>query len=171
MFLCGLNVAQSVARSYKDENLIMDLPLPNGDWVQRQEKEKGILNIIWKKNRSNDFAMTIIWYWEFMPSNTYYKDGSDNTSKDDCDIYSSTVISEQSSNGYQSMTWESICQQDDEDYTKILFKLIIGNDSSYLLKRLWSKEPKKYDWNVWLDYFKSVIVCDSRGDQHPCPAD
>jgi len=166
VFLHGCALTQQVL---ENENLLQDLPLPGGEWTQYQTKNEDALLITWKKSGSEEVAMTGVVYG-FIKTAAYLKEWVETPEKESCDKLASTVISEQPSNGYQSIVWKTICQKEDGFFVKKLHKVISGNDSAYLLKRVWMNEPDEDDWNIWLDYFNEVIVCDSRDDQHPCPA-
>jgi hypothetical protein len=165
-FLYGCVTTQPNQQNTKKESLLQDFPLPNGEWTSY--KKKGGNDIVWEEKGSGDIAMTSVIYGEIVEP-SHFREMIDKKGRNLCDKYSSRVISEQPSNGYPSIVWTTVCQQN-EFYNKRLYKRITGNDSGYLLMRLWLIEPEKEDWDVWLDYFNEVIVCDPRREQHPCPA-
>ena len=151
-----------------NENLLQNFPLPNGEWVSRQKKSGNMLEIRWSQSHSKDLAQTFIIYGARREVSAY-KEGDDKAGKQDCENFESNVIDGREENGYPALTWYSECRKANGYYSKTLSKVIRGNDSAYILRRIWRDTPQESDWQGWLDYYKDVTVCDSRGRGHPCP--
>jgi hypothetical protein len=49
------------------------------------------------------------------------------------------------------------------------FKAIAGNDSFYVVQKAFKFEPTDEQVGHWLDYLKSVVVCDTRLAERACP--
>jgi len=168
VFLYGCATTQTNQQSFSNENLLQSIPLPNGEWTAYQKKEKNMLETMWKKEGSGDFAKTFVLYNE--TSNTMsYKESDDGFGRKNCDEFKSEILKNETENGYPALTWYSECKRIDGFYTKTINKAIKGNDSTYVLKRVWRNKPEENDWNTWVDYYAKIIACDSRGNNHPCP--
>ena len=50
------------------------------------------------------------------------------------------------------------------------FKAIQGNDSLYVLQKVFKYEPSRDEIVKWTLYLKNVSVCDSRIAERACPA-
>ena len=152
-----------------NENLLQNFPLPNGEWDSRQKKSGNILEIRWAQRNSKDLAQTFIISGAKREVSAY-KDGDDKAGKQDCDNFESDAIDDREENGYPTLTWYSECRKANGYYSKTLSKVIRGNDSAYILRRIWRRAPQEADWQAWLGYYQDVKVCDSRSPDHPCPA-
>jgi hypothetical protein len=52
---------------------------------------------------------------------------------------------------------------------KTWFKAIKGNDSFYVVQKAFKFDPSKEQIAQWMQYFRSVAVCDTRLADRPCP--
>jgi len=74
-------------------------------------------------------------------------------------------------NGYPFAIWIQICPLNQStgkpEYT--WFKAIKGNDSFYVVQKAFKFKPPEEQIPKWMQYLRSVIVCDARRNDHPCP--
>jgi len=74
-------------------------------------------------------------------------------------------------NGYPFSIWIQVCPLNPStgkpEYT--WFKAIKGNDSFYVVQKAFKFQPSEKQNTKWMQYFHSIIVCDSRLKGHPCP--
>ena len=79
-------------------------------------------------------------------------------------------IGEGVENGYPFVMWSLGCPMmanGKPEYT--WYKAIKGNDSFYLVIKSFRKDPTTEQEAKWLEYFKSIIVCDPRIPDQSCP--
>jgi hypothetical protein len=74
-------------------------------------------------------------------------------------------------NGYPFSIWLQTCplNQSTGKPEKTWFKAIKGNDSFYVVQKAFRFDPSNEQVVQWMKYFRSVIVCDSRLPDRPCP--
>ncbi len=74
-------------------------------------------------------------------------------------------------NGYPFSIWVQACplNQATGKPEKTWFKAIKGNDSFYVVQKAFKFDPSKEQIAKWMQYFRSVAVCDTRLADHPCP--
>jgi hypothetical protein len=74
-------------------------------------------------------------------------------------------------NGYPFSLWLQTCplNQSTGKPEKTWFKAIKGNDSFYVVQKAFRFDPSNEQVVHWMKYFRSVIVCDSRLPDRPCP--
>ena len=49
------------------------------------------------------------------------------------------------------------------------FKALQGSDSFYMVQKAFKFAPSQEQISRWMGYLKSVMVCDSRRPESPCP--
>lgn len=74
-------------------------------------------------------------------------------------------------NGYAFSIWLQACplNQSTGKPEKTWFKAIKGNDSFYVVQKAFKFDPSKDQITQWMQYFRSVMVCDTRLADRPCP--
>lgn len=74
-------------------------------------------------------------------------------------------------NGYSFSIWVQACplNQATGKPEKTWFKAIKGNDSFYVVQKAFKFNPSKEQIAQWMQYFRSVAVCDTRLADRPCP--
>ncbi|WP_139198242.1 hypothetical protein [Syntrophus gentianae] len=74
-------------------------------------------------------------------------------------------------NGYPFAIWMQVCTLNPStgkpEYT--WFKAIKGNDSFYVVQKAFKFNPSGKQITQWMQYFRSIIVCDTRLKGHSCP--
>lgn len=74
-------------------------------------------------------------------------------------------------NGYSFSIWVQACPLNPVTGKpeQTWFKAIKGNDSFYLVQKAFKFDPSKEQIAQWMQYFRSVAVCDTRLADRPCP--
>ena len=74
-------------------------------------------------------------------------------------------------NGYAFSIWLQTCplNQSTGKPENTWFKAIKGNDSFYLVQKAFKFAPSKEQVTQWMRYFRSIMVCDTRLADRPCP--
>lgn len=74
-------------------------------------------------------------------------------------------------NGYAFSIWLQTCplNQSTGKPEVTFFKAIKGNDSFYLVQKAFKFDPSKEQVVQWMQYFGSVMVCDTRLADRLCP--
>lgn len=155
-----------------NENLLLDLPLPSGEWdvYQNQEEGSNLLETRWVSKTSDDLVQTFILYKTPNGDVNQSKVIDNALGRENCDkVFESDVISDKVENGYQQLTWYTLCKTNSGFYSKAIHKSIAGNDSMYEFKRIFRSEPTASDWEIWSEYISSIKVCDSRLPDQACP--
>lgn len=81
------------------------------------------------------------------------------------------TVSNGEENGYLFSVWQQICPLNSSSgkFEKALFKAIKGNDSFYVVEKTFRFDPPEEKVSQWMEYLRTVIVCDTRAADHPCP--
>lgn len=82
-----------------------------------------------------------------------------------------TPITQGEENGYAFSIWLLTCplNKSTGKPENTWFKAIKGNDSFYVVQKAFKLEPSKEQITEWMQYFRSVMVCDTRLADRPCP--
>ena len=74
-------------------------------------------------------------------------------------------------NGYAFSIWLQACplNQSTGKPEKTWFKAIKGNDSFYVVQKAFKFDPSKEQITQWMQFFRSIMVCDTRLADRPCP--
>lgn len=89
---------------------------------------------------------------------------------ENCPNFTSEVLEQEPENGYSMIVWRQSCQPSDELTFHSLHKAVLGNDSLYVLNKIWKYEPSNRIRRRWESYFEDVYVCDPVRTEHPCRA-
>jgi hypothetical protein len=93
------------------------------------------------------------------------------SSRSNCSGGTFKPIAKNSENGYPVMVGLRFCPNDPKtgkpEFTWI--KAIKGNDSFYVVQKAFRFEPNKEQITQWMRYLRSVMVCDTRLQEHACP--
>lgn len=87
-----------------------------------------------------------------------------------CEDSRFSTIKKGQKNGYPFSIWLQICPHNPATGQPEItwFKAIQGNDSFYVIQKTFRFEPSTEQGRQWLDYLKSVEVCDTRLPNSPC---
>ena len=143
------------------ENLIQPLPFPGNGWVAYGKVDGSVEQYRWISSEENGQVDTSVakgarrdlaGYLEF----------DVNLARSKCSAVEREVVAEAPANGYLSATWHTRCELGEGRIRSILQKAIQGQDSFYLVKRIWPDPPTRADYTAWREYLETVVVCDTR---------
>ena len=170
LVLCGL-YSFVVASELVNENLLMNLPLPEGEWQMGQGKvDKNTLENRWTALDEGAMMQVFIMYNqpEYKPGVSKQVDME--VGKKNCDKhFVSQDITSAMQGGYPQLTWFTECKTSGGFYSKSIQKVIVGKDSRYEIKKIFYQPPNLKRWQLWLDYLSEISVCDSRDKKKLCP--
>lgn len=88
-----------------------------------------------------------------------------------CKDSSIAPITNGEENGYAFSLWLQVCpiNQATGKPEKTWLKAIKGNDSFYVVQKAFKFNPSEQQIVEWMQYFRSIMVCDTRHAEHPCP--
>jgi hypothetical protein len=74
-------------------------------------------------------------------------------------------------NGYGFEVWMQDCPKNEQTGKpeRVWFKAIKGNDSFYLVQKAFRFLPEQDQATRWIQYLRSIQVCDSRLPDRSCP--
>jgi hypothetical protein len=89
-----------------------------------------------------------------------------------CDGATSAPIAEGDENGYAFAVWIQDCPLNKSSGTpeRAFPKAIAGHDSLYVVQRAYRSEGTGEQATTASRFLRGVRVCDTRTDEHPCPA-
>lgn len=165
---CGATSKKSVL---KNEQLLQTLPLPEGTWEVYQRKPSGnVLQTTWLMPSTKDLLQVFVVYGDGKADLQLVMDGDSKIGRKNCEVlFSSSVVSSNNVNSYPQLTWQSECKTQSGFYSMSMHKAIAGNDSLYMVKRIFKSKPSDVTWRLWSDYLGTISLCDSRRKSHPCP--
>jgi hypothetical protein len=155
--------------SYKDENILLNLPIPESGWTFRPGKKDGDDVEVWAKER--EWFRVDILHGRGRQIPERFQSGVDeaarkNLTKD----FESTVLKKGFVNNYPMMLWQTSATLNSGSKVFNLFLYIEGNDAGYWVNRRWlNLDVSQADKESWIKYLSSISVCDSRSTEHPCP--
>ncbi|HET9908252.1 MAG TPA: hypothetical protein VFQ23_16495, partial [Anaerolineales bacterium] len=88
-----------------------------------------------------------------------------------CQDSASYPVADGTENGYNFVLWQLYCPLNPSTQ-KVEFtylKAIQGNDSFYLVQVAFRHEPTSDEITEWMNYLRTVQVCDSRIPESACP--
>lgn len=175
---CGLSLALlagNAKAAMEDENLLQ--PLPSGFKIANQQhNSRGALTEMVPSTESVDdwtrMVTTQIYFGSQGPSFDAYQSSMEERWKAACDIAEAAPITSGKENGYDFRIWMQSCHFNDKKRPPEItwFKMIQGNDSSYVVQVAFHTELEKSQVIQWMKYLKEVTVCDSRLRERACPA-
>ncbi len=175
---CGLALlllAGSAAAALQDENLLQ--PLPDGFKVgNQQHNDHAALTEMVPSNESVDqwtqMVTTQIYFDRGALSFDNYQAQMEQRWKGACDSVDSQPVTSGKENGYDFRLWVQSCHFNDPKHPPEVtwFKMIKGNDSTYVVQVAFHADPQKDQVVHWMKYLRGVTVCDTRLKDRPCPA-
>ncbi len=88
-----------------------------------------------------------------------------------CQGSESYPVADGAENGYNFVLWQMYCPLNPStqkvEYTYL--KAMQGNDSFYLVQVAFRYEPSSDEITQWMNYLRTVQVCDSRIPERACP--
>lgn len=157
-----------------DENLLQNLP--NGYKVDFQSKQRNMVMTEWVPHTETvknwtEMVTTQIFLGMKNASPEQYQALMAKSWLAACKGGEVAPIAKGVENGYAFSIWVQTCplNQLTGKPENTWFKAIKGNDSFYLVQKAFRFDPSKDQITQWMQYFRSVIVCDTRLADRPCP--
>ena len=156
------------------ENLLMSLP---DGFVPAYHNQKGSVAISEMipsgetlDHWSEIHTMLVLYGGGNLPIDAYVERVGQSFRKD-CDMADTVPIASGTENGYKFAFWLQNCSYFDRKKPPetTWFKMINGNDSSYVVQHAVHAEPTTEQTVRWARYFATVKVCDSRIPDRACP--
>ena len=151
------------------ENLIQPLPLPEDSWTEYEKKEGKTYIRKWVRDNGANQMLTAIFNGDKASNISQTKEIDSKTGKKNCNEFRETEIKNGEENGYPTISWLSSCKLKGGKTISVLHKVISGKDSSYHLRRIWTKGYSDEALSAWKTYWSSVYVCDTRSETNACP--
>jgi hypothetical protein len=152
---------------YKGENLLAHV-VPADQWdLYRDPSDKA--TSLWKRKGNSDDQYAVSVYHDLKASLSDVRTLQDKPGQQHCAKFESTLIEEQPVNGYQRMIWRTLCVRTDSSKSSILHLVVQGRDSFYHVQKMWRFDVPQSDVDTWSTRLKSILVCDTREKQQPCP--
>ena len=177
LLTCGVALAlftNAASASLEGENLLQ--PLPAGFRIATQEhNHRAALTEMVPSAETVDswtqMVTTQIYFGASGPSFETYKSGMEQRWQTACDTTDSVPVTIGKENGYDFQIWMQSCHHADAKHPPEItwFKMIKGNDSTYVLQVAFHAEPQKEQVIQWMKYLKQVTLCDSRLKDRACP--
>jgi hypothetical protein len=165
LFSCASNQA------YRGEKLLQPMLLPEEGWSVYSNKEGNVGEMVWLKNDGKEQMETVVYLGQKGRDTRQEKELDDKVGSELCKSFESSIISDNSTNGYSSLTWKSSCKLSEEQTIVVLHKAISGDDSFYHLRRIWKSGFSQELVQPWVNYFDKVYICDTRYKDKICPED
>ena len=155
--------------SFKDENILLNLPIPESGWTFGSGKKNGDDVEVWAKE--GEWLRIDILHGRGRQTPEQFQSGVDeaarkNLTKD----FESTILKKGFVNNYPMILWQTSATLNSGSKVFSLFLYIEGNDAGYWVNRRWlNLDVSQADKESWVKYLSSISVCDSRSAEHPCP--
>jgi hypothetical protein len=155
------------------ENLLQNLP--SGYKVDFQDKQGNIFTteIVPQSESVNDWTemvTTQVFYGLKIPALEHFQVKAAELWLVACKEGMVAPVTKGEENGYSFLVWRQTCPMlhSTGKPENTWVKAIKGNDSLYVIQKAFRFEPSKKQIDQWIDYFHTVIVCDTRFPEHPC---
>lgn len=167
-------VATQTGSGLENENLLVEVP--QGFKIDYQAEQNNIvINEMVPQGESVNDWTTLVTVQIFLGmTNTtpeQYQDSLTQSWFNACPDSASYPVADGSENGYNFVLWQLYCPVNPStqkvEYTYL--KAIQGNDSFYLVQVAFRHEPTSDEITEWMNYLRTVQVCDSRLPEQACP--
>ena len=167
-------VITQTGSSLENENLLVEVP--QGFKIDFQaEQNNMVINEMVPQSESINNWSTLITVQIFLGmTNTtpeQYQDTLTQSWFTACQDSESYPVADGTENGYNFVLWQLYCPLNPSTQ-KVEFtylKAIQGNDSFYLVQVAFRHEPTSDEITEWMNYLRTVQVCDSRIPESACP--
>ncbi len=163
-----------ILANLKDENLLQNLP--DGYKVDFQTKQGNMLmmEMVPTNQSVNNWNEMITSQTMLGLQNTTpqaFQSFMQKSWADSCKNSEFASVAKGKENGYPFSIWIQVCplNQSTGKPEHTFFKAIKGNDSFYIVQKAFKYKPSKQEVIEWMQYFKTVTVCDTRISNSLCP--
>ena len=158
----------------ENENLLVEVPKGFKIDFQAEQNNMVINEMVPQAESVNDWT-TLVTVQIFLGlTNTtpeQYQDSLTQSWFNACPDSESYPVADGAENGYDFVLWQLYCPLNPStqkvEYTYL--KAIQGNDSFYLVQVAFRHEPSSDEITQWMNYLRTVQVCDSRILERACP--
>lgn len=158
----------------KNENLLQSLP--GGFKVDYQTKQNNMLMVeMVPKNETvnnwSEMVTTQIFLGLQKTTPEAFQATMQKMWGDACKNSEFASVAKGVENGYPFSLWLQTCPLNPATGKPEItwFKAIQGNDSFYVVQKAFKFSPSKQQITQWMDYFRTVTVCDTRLSESLCP--
>lgn len=159
--LSNENLLQNLPNGYKVDfetkqgNMVMTEMVPLAESVKNWTEMVTIQVFLGTKNASPEGFQT---YMQKMWSAS-------------CTGASMTSVANGKENGYPFTIWMQTCPTNPSTGKpeNTWFKAIGGHDSFYVVQKAFKFKPSSDQIDLWMQFFRSVMTCDTRLAESPCP--
>lgn len=167
-------LAGSAFAALENENLLQPLPVGFKIATQEHNSHAALTEMVPSAESVDNWTQMVttqIYFGANGPSFEAYKSGMEQRWQTACDTTDSVPVTSGKENGYDFQIWMQACRHTDATHAPEItwFKMIKGNDSTYVLQVAFHAEPQKEQVIKWMKYLKQVTVCDSRLKDRACP--
>jgi len=167
-------MASTTVACLENENLL--IAMPDGFKMDFQEatKDMRISEMVPISQSVNNWTemVTVQVFYALNVLPEQFKTRNDKEGKRFCPGSWSQSITNGKENGYPTAVWYQSCSRNKAtgkpEFT--WFKAIQGNDSFYVVQVALKAEPSEQVITRWMDYLRSVQVCDTRLPDRACPS-
>ena len=155
--------------SFKDENILLNLPIPESGWTFGSGKKNGDDVEVWAKE--GEWLRVDILHGRGRQTPEQFQSGVDEAARKNLTKnFESTVLKKGFVNNYPMILWQTSATLNSGSKVFSLFLYIEGNDAGYWVNRRWlNLDVLQADKELWVKYLSSISACDSRSAEHPCP--
>ena len=174
LFLALIALPSVSFAELKDENLLYELP--SGYKVDFQSKQGNVITMemVPQSETVNDWTemltvQILLGQKKFTPEQ--FQTLMSKSWLAVCKDGGVGPITKGEENGYPFSIWLQMCPQNPltGKPENTWLKAIKGNDSLYVIQKAFRFDPSEEQVVQWMKYFRSVMVCDSRLSDRPCP--
>jgi hypothetical protein len=163
------SISSNQSEGLRDENLLMQLPIPGDGWINQSSKVGRETTSVWVKPNES-LKLKISHGVKRLNLQRTREKMSEFAQQDMVAQLKEQTLQEGSVNNYPMLLWQTETTLKSGDQTVNLFLFIQGNDACYFMQRRWNYPTvPPTELKLWIDYLKSVSVCDTRDPKHPCP--
>jgi hypothetical protein len=164
-----LSACSTTQTGFRDENILLNLPIPDSGWAFHSGKEDRDDVILWLKGREW-LRVNILHSRGRQIPEQYQSEIDEAARKHLTKDFESTVLKKGFVNNYPMILWQTSATLNSGSKIFNLFLYIEGNDAGYWINRRWlNLEVSQTDKELWVKYLSTISVCDSRSAEHPCP--
>jgi hypothetical protein len=178
MLPCLALAATPTSDLLRGEHIIHLSPLPDYHWSiqppnEREQirKSMAIERTTWDADTQADRVIEQIAHGKRTTDFAPLRDADRRTGQKACSFWSASDEFVSRENGYKTAAWLAHCKLPNDERVTTMKKYIAGDDSTYIITRVWNGIPSTSQIDRWRTYLRDVIVCNSNTTTHPCPTE
>jgi hypothetical protein len=152
------------------ENFLQPLPPPESGWSVNRGETKNALVVEWTKGEGKDVFSVIFRSTAGGFPADEFRQISNQLGHDKCSPFETVDVTSEPINGFARSIWHDLCGGADGSLRTTLTLYITGKDAGYYVLRKWPTRASEEELKLWIAYFESISVCDTRKRRNaPCP--